>query len=63
MVDVVEEEGTTEGIGFEHFQSGGEVATFEIVHFLDVGLSLDSNKSQQHGCKEYYFFHDGTFLS
>ena len=57
VVDVVKEEGTTKGIALEHLQSGGEVSTFEVVHLLDVGLSLGSDKCQQHGCNKYYFFH------
>ena len=62
MVDVVEEESATVVVGLEHLEGGGEVATVEVVHFLNVGLSFGSDECQHQGCNEYYFFHIGTFL-
>ena len=62
MVDVVEEESATVVVGLEHLEGGGEVATVEVVHFLNVGLSFGSDECQHQGCNEYYFFHIDTFL-
>lgn len=62
VVDVVEEESATVVVGLEHLKGSGEVATVEVVHFLNVGLSFGSDECQHQSCNEYYFFHIGTFL-
>lgn len=58
VINIGEEESGTPIVALEHFKSGGEMTTVEVIHFLDVGLSLGSDNSKQHSCNKYYFFHN-----